>query len=236
MKPLDCAVVDDDQMMLKIIASLIAKTNDLNLLGLYESSVEAANALAKQKLDLLFLDVEMPDMTGLELIRTLPYHPQIILVSNKKRYALDAFEYDVADYLLKPVSSYARFLQAVERAKAKQLLVREKPADSSKPPRHIYLKVDSLLMQFDLQDILWVEAFGDYVRVKTHDKLHTVYATLKSMEEALPVEDFVRIHRSYIVRIDKIENIDISNLQVENKILPISQSHKKKLMSMINAL
>lgn len=230
---INCVVVDDDKMMLKIIASLITKTEQLNLLGSYDNAVIAINVLEQQQIDLVFLDIEMPEMSGLEFIKALSYHPQIILISNKKHYALDAFEYDVADYLLKPIASYSRFLQAVGRAKSN---LQKHDSSSARSKKHIYLKVDSLLVKFDLEDIHWIEAFGDYIRVKTSDTISTVYATLKSVEDALPQEDFVRIHRSYIVRVDKIENIDLSNLQIRDKILPISQSYKKKLMGMINSL
>jgi DNA-binding LytR/AlgR family response regulator len=226
--------VDDDAMTLKIIESLVKKTESLQLRGAFQDSVLAANTLQQQPVNLLFLDVEMPDMTGLELIKTLNPRPQIIIISSKKDYALDAFDYQVTDYLLKPVASYARFLQAVQRAHEKHS--EKTPSSSASQPRHIYLKVDSLLVKFDLKDIYWVEAFGDYVRVKTPNKLYTVYATLKSVEDALPEEEFTRIHRSYIVRIDKIINIDQSNLQIEDKILPISQSYRKRLLDKITTL
>ncbi|MEQ9440377.1 MAG: LytTR family DNA-binding domain-containing protein [Cyclobacteriaceae bacterium] len=233
-KKLNCAIVDDDAMTLKIIESLVKKTESLQLVGAFQDSVLAANTLQQQSIDLLFLDVEMPDMTGLELIKTLDPKPQIIIISSKKEYALDAFDYQVTDYLLKPVASYARFLQAVQRAQAKS--ANDEGASSSTRHKDIYLKVDSLLVKFDLKDIYWIEAFGDYVRVKTPDKLHTVYATLKSVADALPEDEFVRIHRSYIVRVDKIVNIDQSNLQVDNKILPVSQSYRKKLLEKITTL
>jgi DNA-binding LytR/AlgR family response regulator len=233
-KRLSCAVVDDDTMTLKIMESLVKKTESLQLLGSFQDPVAAANALQSQPVELLFLDVEMPDMSGLELIKTLNPKPQIIIISSKKEYALEAFDYEVTDYLLKPVASYARFLQAVQRVQAKH---KKSAIDTpSAKSEHIYLKVDSLLVKFNLKDIYWIEAFGDYVRVKTTDKLHTVYATLKSVEDTLPSEEFLRVHRSYIVRIDKIVNIDQSNLQVDNKIIPVSQSYRKKLLESITTL
>lgn len=233
-KKLSCVVIDDDAMTLKIITSLVKKTEALRLVGSFQDSVVAANALQDQPVDLLFLDVEMPDMSGLELIKTLDPKPQIVLISSKKDYALDAFEYEVTDFLLKPIASYARFLQAVQRAQAKH--IKAAPITSPVRPEHIYLKVDSLLVKFNLKDIYWIEAFGDYVRVKTKDKLHTVYATLKSVEDTLPKEEFLRVHRSYIVRVDKIVNIDQSNLQIDKKILPVSQSYRKKLLDSITTL
>ena len=231
MKKITCLAVDDDAMTLKIVESLANRTDFLRLLGTFDSSVDVVNALRKQPVDLIFLDIEMPDMTGLELIKALEYKPEIILISTKSEYALEAFEYEVADYLLKPIANYSRFLQAVQR-------VRDRITEKAPPPssEHIFLKVDSLLVKFALKDILWVEAFGDYVKVKTPDKVHMVYATLKSIAEALPREDFVRIHRSYIVRADRIENIDNTNLQITDKILPIGNSHKKNLMERIKVL
>jgi len=233
-RKLSCAVVDDDAMTLKIMGALVEKTESLHLIGSFQDPVVAANTLQQVPVDLLFLDVEMPDMSGLELIKTLNPKPQIVIISSKKEYALDAFDYEVIDYLLKPVASYARFLQAVQRAQTKH--EKNSPATPSTKPEHIYLKVDSLLVKFNLKDIYWIEAFGDYVRVKTTDKLHTVYATLKSVEDTLPQEEFLRVHRSYIVRVDKIVNIDQSNLQVENKIIPVSQSYRKKLLESITTL
>ena len=231
MKKITCLAVDDDAMTLKIVESLANRTDFLRLLGTFDSSVDVVNALRKQPVDLIFLDIEMPDMTGLELIKALEYKPEIILISTKSEYALEAFEYEVADYLLKPIANYSRFLQAVQR-------VRDRITEKAPPPssERIFLKVDSLLVKFALKDILWVEAFGDYVKVKTPDKVHMVYATLKSIAEALPREDFVRIHRSYIVRADRIENIDNTNLQITDKILPIGNSHKKNLMERIKVL
>ena len=229
-----CIAVDDDAMTLKIVESLVNRTNFLRLLGTFESSVEASNALQQQAVDLIFLDIEMPDMTGLELIKTLRPKPAIIVISTKQEYALEAFEYEVVDYLLKPIAHYGRFLQAAQRAR----MSIEKASAALPPDKtdHIYLKVDSLLVKFRLEDILWVEAFGDYVKVKTPDKVHMVYATLKSIEDALPDDEFVRIHRSYVVRMDRIDNIDNTNLQITDQILPIGNSHKKNLMERIRVL
>ncbi|WKN44756.1 LytR/AlgR family response regulator transcription factor [Tunicatimonas pelagia] len=234
-KKLSCVVVDDDAMTLKIIESLVKKTKSLAWKGSFQDPVEAANYLQQQPIDLLFVDVEMPDMSGLELIKTLSFKPQIIVISSKKEYALDAFEHEVTDYLLKPVANYARFLQAVQRAKAKHKPQTTAPL-SLASSEHIYLKIDSLLVKFDLKDIHWVEAYGDYVRIKTPQKLYTVYATLKSVEDTLPKTQFLRVHRSFIIRVDKIMNIDQGNLQIADKIIPISQSYRKKLMESITTL
>ena len=228
---MNCIAVDDDLLSLKLLEGLIAKTDLLNLLGTFSNAVDVANKARKENIDLIFLDVEMPDMTGLELIKTLDERTQIIIVSSKRKYALDSYNYDVVDYLLKPVKNYARFLQAVRKAYKNFEKFKEKEADD-----YVFIKVDSLFLNFNYHDILWVEAYGDYVRIHTNEKIYTVYSTLKTMEQKLPKDDFFRVHRSYIVRIDKIKNVDQTNLQIKNKIIPISNTYRHSFFERINTL
>lgn len=229
-----CVLVDDDRMSLKILQALVEKTSFLQVEGMYENPVDAFKALSDKKVDILFLDIEMPEMTGLELLDTLSELPQIVLTTSKHNYAVDAFDYDVADFLLKPINNYSRFLKAVRKAKS----------NLDKPEVHykfngtdqMFIKVDSLLVNFNLNDILHIEAFGDYVKIHTEQKVFVVHAKLRSVDEALPGKDFARIHRSFIVRLDKIKNIDPSNLEVGKKVLPISNSYRSNLLAKINTL
>jgi DNA-binding LytR/AlgR family response regulator len=223
-------------MSLRILQSLVEKTDFLQLDGTYDNSIEAAKALMAQEVDILFLDVEMPDMTGLELIETLQYKPQIIITTTKEQYAINAFEHDAVDFLLKPLESYSRFLKAVRKAKS-NIQPKTAAAPAGKSSRDtIFIKVDSLLVNFDLREALYIEAFGDYVKIHTDKKTHVVHSKLRTLEETLPAKDFVRVHRSYIVRIDKIKNIDTGNLQVGNKIIPISNSYRQLLFDKILTL
>jgi DNA-binding LytR/AlgR family response regulator len=228
-KTLKCVVIDDDQVSLKVVEALIKQTDFLSLQKSFSDAVSALSYLSKEPTDLLFCDIEMPKMSGLELVKSLVNSPQVILIGSKEKYALESYDYEVVDYLLKPIDSYARFLQAANKAKAKY-------EESNDNQKNIFIKVDSLLINFDYSDILWVEAYGDYVKIKTEEKVHTVYSTLKAIEDKLPRNEFVRVHRSYIVRIDKIKNIDLHNLQISNKIIPISNSYKANLMESINRL
>lgn len=238
-KTLSCLLVDDNRLSLRLLQALVEQTAFLRLEGAYENSIEAAQVLSEKPIDILFLDVEMPDMTGLELLDTLEQRPQIIITSAKKQYALDAFEYEVVDFLLKPIDNYARFLKAVKRAKSN--LSKQQPAPgpaavTNQSSGQIFLKVDSMLISCELTDILWVEAFGDYVKVATPAKTHVVHAKLRAVEELLPAHSFVRVHRSFIVRIDKIKNIESTNLQIEKTIIPISNSYRRALMDRIQTL
>jgi DNA-binding LytR/AlgR family response regulator len=228
--------VDDDRMSLRILQSLVEKTDFLSLAGAYDNALRAARALAEQEVDLLFLDVEMPDMTGLELIETLDRKPQIIITTSKEQYAMKAFDHDAADFLLKPIENYARFLKAVRKAMGNlRKPVAPAPA-GAEPVSTVFMKVDSLLVSVNLKEVHYIEAYGDYVKIHTEAKTFVVHTKLRTMEDTLPERDFARVHRSFIVRIDKIKNIDTSNLQVGTKIIPISNSYRALLFEKIQTL
>ncbi|MBX2842874.1 MAG: LytTR family DNA-binding domain-containing protein [Flammeovirgaceae bacterium] len=232
-KKLTCIIVDDDLMSLKIMETLVARNSSLDMVGKFENAIDAANMLANQPVDLIFLDVEMPEMTGLEFIKTLSAPPQIILTTSKEKYALEAFEYEVTDYLLKPIENYARFLKAVQRV---QKNIEEKNANSTEEGDSLFVKVESLLENIKFVDIDFIEAAGDYVKIHTSKRMLLVYTTLRAVEKKLPESQFMRIHRSFIIRLDRIENIDISNLQIGRRIIPISNTYKGSLMERIKTL
>ena len=234
---LDCIIVDDDEMSLAILESLINKTGFLNLKEKFTSAIDAANYLRNKVIDVVYLDVEMPEMTGLELLSTLERKPQVILTTSNSKYALDAFDYDVTDYLLKPIENYARFLKASNKAKDNSMKgIGILPNQNAALERFMFVKVDSLLVKIDYDTLLWVEAYGDYVKIYTEQKMYLVYTTLRAVEQELPITEFMRVHRSYIIRLDKIENIDQGNLQIRDKIIPISNTYKPKLMERIHTL
>lgn len=231
---LTCAIIEDESISRTMIENLAQKTTFLSVEKSFSSSKEALQWLTLNKVDLLFLDIEMPDITGIELLRALTHKPAVIIVSSKSEYAIDAFEFSVVDYLLKPVKDYGRFLQAVN--KVINHLGKDLSAPEMANENHLYVRIDSILHKLNTDDILWVEAFGDYVKIQTKDKLHTAYATLKKMEERLPPGKFVRVHRSFIINLEKINNIDTSNLVIDKKIIPISENFKSQLLSRIKVL
>ena len=208
------------------------KTEFLEPKGAFTNPVKAVEYLTTYHIDILFLDIEMPELTGFELLKTLEQKPQIIIVSRKEKYALPAFEFEVVDYLLKPVTDYSRFLKAV--VKAKKNLEAHQPVQG--PDEEIFIKVDSLLKHFNLSDILWLEGYGDYVKVKTPEKIHVIYTTLKHIETSFPSDKFLRVHRSFIINLSRIDNIDSGNLQIGDKIIPIGKSYRDELMGKIRTL
>jgi DNA-binding LytR/AlgR family response regulator len=229
---ISCAIIEDDSISRTMVEGLAEKTNLLSVVGSFASAQEAMPWLNKNKVDLLFLDIEMPGISGIDLLKVLAHKPEVIIISSNPEYAIDAFEFSVADYLLKPVKDYSRFLHAVNKVASRL----SKTNTDSDGDDHLFVKIDSLLHKLSMEDILWIEAFGDYVKIQAKDKLHTVYSTLKKIEEKLPSDKFLRVHRSFIINLEKISNIDSSNLEIDKKIIPISENYKEQLLNKIKIL
>ena len=226
-----CIIVDDDKISRELIRDYINDTEELELLGEFPSAIDANNFLSKNHVDLIFLDIEMPKMSGLELLKSLDEKPLIVLFTSKDKYAVQAFEEEVLDYLVKPVD-YTRFLKSVQKAHQR---LRPMPVDSFSNDS-IFIKVDSELINLPFKEIIWIEALGDYVNIITPNKKHVVLSTMKNIEGRLPAKEFIRVHRSYFVRIDKIKKISEDIILVENKLIPVSKSYKKELMERLNML
>ncbi|MEM9023593.1 MAG: LytTR family DNA-binding domain-containing protein [Bacteroidota bacterium] len=206
-------------------------TSFLNLVGIYASAIEAKEALDEKDVDLIFLDVEMPNMTGMEFIQTFRDIPQIILVTAKKEYAFEAFKYDVTDYISKPIN-YTRFLQAAEKAqRINENIVSEGDQDDT-----IFIKSDLALVKVSLSEVNYIEALGDYVRVITDAEKYTVLSTMKAFEAKLSDKNFLRVHKSYIVRLDKIKQIEGNMVNLGKKAIPVSRTYKDTLLQRINML
>ena len=229
--PIKCIVVDDDTMTRKIIENFVDKTKGLECIGTCESAIEASNVLQQQRADLLFLDVEMPEMTGLELIETLDYKPQIVLITSKEKYAVPAFEHAVTDYIVKP-AEYTRFLKAVRKV-AENLEDKEEPSELQDK---LFVKVDSQLIGLDIAEITMVEAMADYVRIYGKEKRYTVYSSMKGIAAKLPADKFMRVHRSYIVNMAKIDSIEDNTLVLGGNLVPVGVTYQKHLMAKLNTL
>lgn len=229
-----CLIVDDDDLMRAVMENFVEQHAALTLVGSCSSAIDASNFLAEQSVDLAFLDVEMPGMTGLDLVRSLEKRPQIVMVTSKAEYAVDAFDIEVTDYLLKPVT-YVRFLKAVKRAE-RNIEEANQAAAPAIDDSTVFIKSEGRLVKVRLDEIQWVEAQGDYVMIHTPEDRHMVHSTMKGMANKLPDQDFVRVHRSFIVRIDQIEDIEDASLVIGRKVIPIGASYKSKLLSRLNTL
>jgi DNA-binding LytR/AlgR family response regulator len=227
---LNCIIVDDDEMATAMIRQCVEKTDFLNLIGVCNSAMKALHTLKENKVDLIFLDVEMPELSGLEFIKHFPDLPQIILITSSKEYAAEAFDYNVTGYVLKPID-YSKFLKSAMKARDmnNSLHLHESGND-------IFIKKDSRLLKISTRDILWVEAMADYVILYTSAARHTVHSTMKAIENKLNAKEFVRIHRSFIVRIDQIKSIEDHHILIGDKLLPIGASYKDHLFRQLNLL
>ncbi|TAE49906.1 MAG: DNA-binding response regulator [Bacteroidetes bacterium] len=234
MRKISCLIVDDDLMSQRTIGHLIERSQFLETAGTAADAESAMRLLAEGPADVIFLDIEMPGMNGIEFLRELKPGQQVVVVSSHRDYAFDAFDCNVTDYLLKPVT-FARFMRAALRLKERLApLVRASESTSQMP---LFIKDKGQFVQVPPETILWVEALGDYVQVHTQqDKRYVVHSSLKNVIDRLPAGDFLRVHRSYIVRLDKINAFEDHTLAVGKKLIPIGKSYRKEIQSFLNPL
>ncbi len=225
-----CLLVDDEEMSRKIVAGMCAQIEGIELVGICENALQALPYLEKEEIDLIFLDVEMPEMTGLDLVKSVKQLPQIIFITSKQEYAVEAFEHRVTDYIQKPVQ-LPRLIKAIERARE---VLNKRVADD---PNELYVRVDGKLVRLDLQDVLYIESIGDYVIFHTEKKeKFIVHSTLKNIDDKISNRKFLKVHRSFIVNLSKIVDIQETNLVIKDKVIPISRAHRPVLMNHIKTL
>jgi DNA-binding LytR/AlgR family response regulator len=228
---MNCMIVDDEEMSRSILKHFVEQTSFLRLAHVCTDAIEAANVLQESPVDLLFLDIEMPQMTGMDLVKSLQIKPQIVFVTSRSDYAVEAFEYNATDYLVKPVT-YARFLKAVTKVKENfdaQQMVQVHHKD-------LYIKTDSKIVKVNLKDLLYVEALADYVIIHTGTNRYIVHSTMKGIEKKLAPAEFVRVHRSYIVNVEKIDSIEDLSIIINKKLIPIGASYKENFIKRLNIL
>jgi len=228
---LNCIVVDDDEMSRKVAAHFVEKTKILQLTRDFDNAIDALRYLDEEHVDIIFLDVQMPEMSGMEFINALEKDIEIILITSEEKYAVEAFEKKVTDYLVKPIE-YARFLQATHEAEHNIEVKRA----ATQERKEFYVRTDAKIVRIPFQKILFVEALADYVIIQTEAKKHIVHFTMKGIVSRLPEDDFVRTHRSYIVNLDKIEALEDNSILIGEKYIPIGASYKDALLDRLNFL
>lgn len=227
-----CIIVDDDELSRSILEDLVNDTEELELIKSCEDAVEAFKLIKDEHIDLVFLDIEMPKMDGMEMLRNLNPLPQIIFVTAHGEYAVESYEYNVTDFIQKPISA-ARFLKAIDKAVSR---FEEKRANITEKDKTIFIKTDSKLVQINTEDILYVEALGNYMRLYTSGGKYTILSTMKDIAAKLSSDDFVRVHRSFIVRLDKIESIEDQFIIIQGKQISIGKAYKDELSKRLNLL
>jgi DNA-binding LytR/AlgR family response regulator len=222
-------------MSCRVLEDYVNRTSFLELLQTFNNAVDAINFIKDgNSVDLIFLDIEMPEMTGIDFLNTITHPPQIIIVSSREKYALEAFEYSVTDYLLKPIN-YARFFKAANKA-----LENSSRNAQIGDEKEIFIKKSNSLVKIKYSDILWVEALENYVVINTRNDKFTIHFTMKAIENQLPNSLFKRVHRSFIVNIREIFSIEDNSVIIKlaegRKIIPIGKSYKEKLLNDINLM
>ncbi|MDR1666125.1 MAG: LytTR family DNA-binding domain-containing protein [Bacteroidales bacterium] len=232
-----CIVIDDDSFVRKLTEFFISRVKSLHLLHSLDNAEKAVDILqSREQIDLIFLDIEMNGMNGIDFLNLLEKPPQIIIISSKEKYAIKAFEYNVTDYLLKPFT-YVRFLKAVDKVVKKLAL---QATGTYNPSEEIFIKHHSSMVRLKYNEIMWVEAMENYVVFNTFTERFTIHATMKSIEKKLPAETFVRTHRSFIVNLNCVSCIEDHSIVIKTKDgvnhISIGKMYKENLMKNITIL
>ena len=234
---LNCLIVEDEPLARKLMTDYVRKISYLNLVDACSSPLAAMEILRQQSIDLLFLDIQMPEITGISLLKALQKKPMVILTTAYSEYALEGYELDVVDYLLKPIT-FERFLRAVEKASqrrmapAQQVVERIVAVDPSQP--FVFVKDGTKMVKVRWEDILYVEGLKDYVTIHTKQQKVVTLQRLKALEEQLPSDKFIRIHNSFIVAVDAIEVIHKGEVQIGSALIPISDTYRKSFKDFID--
>ncbi len=230
-----CIIVDDEPLAIEILEAYVARIDHLQLTGTFRNALAAFTFLQQNHVDLIFLDIQMPKLSGIDFLKTLKRPPKVIFTTAFRDYAIEGFELEVADYLLKPIP-FERFLKAVAK-------VLPAPADTPPPPapavaaapsdNYIYFKVDKKMVKTRMSDILYIESIKDYVKVRTAEKEIITQQKISYLEESLPKRHFLRVHRSFMVNIEKIDAYSATDVEIGKFHIPIGRNYKNDVMKLL---
>ena len=231
-----CLIVDDESLARELIKGYVAKLENFEIVAECSDAMKALNILRAKPVDLMFMDIQMPQITGIEFLKTLKHAPKVIVTTAYREYALDGFELDVVDYLLKPIT-FERFLKSVNKYYLMfqddvQLVASQ--SDKGIDEAFIYVKENKKVVKIYLSEIKYIEGLSEYVQIHTDKRKVIVKTSLTQMEEKLPGEQFLRIHKSYIISVSKIEAFTANTIEIQNKELPIGRSYKNVVLNLLN--
>ncbi|MEM6316566.1 MAG: LytTR family DNA-binding domain-containing protein [Bacteroidota bacterium] len=248
LSPVRCVIIDDEEMATKVIESHLGHIPDFEIMGIYHSAVEAFLALETMEVDVLFLDIQMPKITGIELIKMMKRRPLVVLTTAHREYALDGFDLEVVDYLLKPIG-LNRFLQTISRLKKHLTIATEKPvvapAESTpnldptnatkSPPKHIFIKTNRAYQKINFSAILHIEAIKNHIKIVTKADTHISLTSLSDFEKQLP-DTFLRVHRSFIINTSNVLRFDNYLVTNEKREIPIGRTYKEAVLELLKNL
>ena len=230
---LTCLIIEDEKMARRSLENLCQKSDRLQLEGAFENAKDALKAMEEKEVDLIFLDIEMPGMTGIEMLASMTISPQVIFTTGNKEYAYEAFEHDITDFLKKPITQ-SRFLKGVEKAVKRQDQLHAIATASAR--NEVYLRSEGRYIRIPFESILFFENVGDYIKVVTLEGNHLIHGSMKSIDARIQHPRFMKVHRSYIVNLDQIKDIEDNTLVIAKSVIPISRAYKPVLLKSINIL
>jgi len=231
---INCIAIDDEPMALDLLEDNIKKISFLKLVKKFSNAYEAIELLRTEKIDLIFLDIQMPSISGIDFLKSLKNKPMVIFITAYEKYALNGYDLDVIDYLLKPVS-FDRFVKAVNKALEYSCFLNNTEINRESLAKYLFVKADYKIIKINIDDILYVEGLKDYIKIYacTGNKPILTLSSLKLIEEKLHSNNFVRTHKSFIVSVRKIESISKSRIKIEDREIPISDSYRDELFKII---
>ena len=235
---MNCIAIDDEPLALNVIKEFCQKIDFVNLIGTFTNALEAIPEINKKDIDLIFLDIEMPDITGFEFVKTLPNPPLIIFTTAFSKYAINGFELNIIDFLLKPIA-FDKFLKAINKA-SMQLSIKNKNAagqiqiKNNSPDEYFFVKAGYSIVKINFDEISYIEGLKDYVKIYINEKSLVTKGNIKNIENKLPSDLFARVHKSYIISIDKIEKIEDNHIFIGSKKIPIGLQFKDSFYDKIN--
>ncbi|HEY2583145.1 MAG TPA: LytTR family DNA-binding domain-containing protein [Mucilaginibacter sp.] len=230
MKKLSCIIVDDEPVARKILYEFVEQVPYMHLQGKFENAMKAEYFLKNNETDIMFLDIEMPKISGLQLLKNIEKAPLVIITTAFPQYALEGYELEVIDYLLKPIS-FNRFIKAVQKAREYKQM--QQSGSFMQSASWLFVKSDKRIEKIELNDILFAETLGNYVIIHLQGKKIIAYLTLKSLESQLPSNEFIKIHQSFLVNCSRISAIEGNEIKIDDKSLPISRNHRDSVMDMV---
>ncbi len=229
---MNCLIIDDNKMARMALKQQVDNIEFLNLIGECSDIMQATNLLYTEKVDLLLLDIQMPKISGIDFLKSVSKRPHVILITSQPDFALEAFECNVVDYILKPVKT-DRFVKAIMR-------VKELNASSTEPVKSdkefFFFREKGIAYKLKISEILFIQAMGDYINIHTSNKKHTIHFTLSAIEKELPADKFMRLHRSYIAALDKIDTIEEGTAYIFQTNIPVGDTFRSDLMKRLNLL
>jgi DNA-binding LytR/AlgR family response regulator len=227
-----CIIIEDERLAQDVIINHLQRSGRFNLVGVYRTALEAKEALEKMEIDLIFLDIQLPGMTGLHFLRSLSNPPLVVFTTAYPEYALESYEFNVVDYLLKPIS-FERFSKTIDKIMDGKII--KTASDEIKPffREHIFIRSNSKFLRIGFAEIIYVEGMKDYLKIHTADNIIVTHQTMGEMENILPPGQFIRIHKSYMVAFARIKSVFGNSVELEKAMLPIGLLYKEKMMNFI---